>query len=153
MSQDNKKYSSSGVTISKNSLKEGDKVTISYNGLLVNCGADSVYAYVGYNKMWEEKEYIPMKFEDGFFTASFKLKKSGTLNISFKDGADNWDNNSFANYTFEISAKKASSATTAKTQTKKKSTSTSSKVSKTKKTATPKATAKKKTAVQKAKNK
>jgi hypothetical protein len=98
-------YSENGVILSKKELKLGDKVLLSYDGLLVKSGADQVIAHIGYGDMWDEKAFIPMDAEDGVFTATFIVGQAKDLNISFKDGADNWDNNSNLNYTFTVNEK------------------------------------------------
>lgn len=140
-------YINNGVKISKTAIKEGDEVTLSYEGFLAKNGASKVYAHVGYGDAWDSKDNIPMSFEKGVFKADLKVKKSSSLNICFKDDNDNWDNNSFNNYSFKIAQKAA--ATASKTETKtgakvaKSSSSSSEAVSVAKKTTTKAPSAKK----------
>lgn len=100
-------YSENGVTISKEKIIVGDTIILTYDGLLAKSGADVIVAHIGYGDSWDEKAYIPMDAVDGVFKVTFKVKQLNDLNITFKDGADNWDNNSMNNYTFEVSEKAA----------------------------------------------
>lgn len=116
-------YEDSGVELSKATINVGDEVTLLYRGLLAKSGADSVYAHIGYGDNWEGKEFIPMEKVEDVFKATIKVNLSDKLNIAFKDGVDNWDNNSQQNYSFNVSAKasKTSGASkTASTATEKK---------------------------------
>ena len=58
----------------------------------------------------ENKSFIQMTGESGEFSATFTAGIPGTLHVAFKDGADNWDNNSAKNYSFEVSEKKQKAA-------------------------------------------
>jgi len=98
-------YADNGVELSKSTISVGDEVTLFYSGLLAKCGADSVYAHIGYGDNWEFKEYIPMEKVEDVFRATIKISHPDTLNIAFKDSIDNWDNNSYQNYSFNISTK------------------------------------------------
>lgn len=107
MAKDTQPYAGNGVVLSKATLYVGDTVTLSYSGLLVASGADQIYAHIGYNENWEERAFVPMNNEDGVFVAPVKILLPGKLNISFKDSASNWDNNSSENYVFKTSKKAA----------------------------------------------
>jgi hypothetical protein len=100
-------YIENGISTSKTSLKVGDSITVTYNGLLANCGADSITMHIGYGDGWENKEFIPMEYDNGIFKASLVVDYSGSLNVAFKDSAENWDNNSGSDYTFKVSMTKA----------------------------------------------
>jgi hypothetical protein len=95
-------YIGNGIRLSKASPKVGDKITLYYNGILPECGADAVYANIGYGDEWDDKEFLYMDEEEGLFKVKFTVKQSGNMQICFKDGANNWDNNSLLNYTFNI---------------------------------------------------
>jgi hypothetical protein len=76
---------------------------VSYNGLLAKSGAQDVYAIVGYgnNLKWEDVEYYPLqKVGHQTFELILPVKRDGNINMAFKDGANNWDNNSGMNYSF-----------------------------------------------------
>ncbi|HOM01987.1 MAG TPA: carbohydrate-binding protein [Acetivibrio sp.] len=156
-------YADNGVEISKTSLGVGDEVTLYYKGLLAQSGADAIFAHIGYGENWEDKTFIPMERENDVFKATIKIDHADDLNIAFKDSGDNWDNNSWANYSFKVSKKakpakivsneektekktsaKSAKSSTAKSAASKKSTATKS--ASTKKTASGKS---KKTSVEK----
>lgn len=105
MASNAKKYVENGVLISKDKIKAGDKITLTYEGLLAKSGAELVIAHFGYGDEWEDKAYIQMEPVDGSFKLTFIVIQSKDLNVTFKDGADNWDNNSGNNYTFLVSDK------------------------------------------------
>lgn len=98
-------YSDNGIILSKKALHSGDKIGISYNGLLAQAGADSIFVHLGYGDKWENSAFIPMKHELDKFSAEIEIQEGKSLCICFKDAADNWDNNSGENYIFKISEK------------------------------------------------
>lgn len=76
---------------------------ITYDGLLARSGAQEISAVVGYgnNLSWEDvATYTLQKVDYQSFEASIPVKRSGNLNVVFKDSAGNWDNNSGMNYSF-----------------------------------------------------
>jgi Starch/carbohydrate-binding module (family 53) len=92
-------YTANGieVTQAENPMK------MSYTGMLAQSGAKEVYAVVGYgaNDRWEDIETIKLRKSRGKkFVLELAVKRSGNINIAFKDEAENWDNNSGNNYTF-----------------------------------------------------
>ncbi|SMC88240.1 carbohydrate-binding protein [Sporomusa malonica] len=77
---------------------------ITYNGLLPKSGATEVYAHVGYGRMWENtQDYKMTKTAHGFDVLIPIPEHADSLNICFKDAANNWDNNAGTNYSFVIS--------------------------------------------------
>lgn len=98
-------YSENGVTVSKSTIYVGDEILLKYSGLLVQNGAQTLYAHVGYGEEWEEKSFIPMTREGEDYVCPINVLLPGTLNVCFKDNADNWDNNSNTNYIFKITKK------------------------------------------------
>lgn len=46
-----------------------------------------------------------MIYEFDTFKAVFKILLTGSLNVAFKDSAENWDNNSGQNYSFSVGKK------------------------------------------------
>ena len=98
----NNEYLSSGITISPSVPSTGDKAKIAYDGLLSKNGAADVYARVGFGSNWDSLyDYRMVKTATGFET-SIPVKTSDTLNVCFKDCANNWDNNSGRNYSFDV---------------------------------------------------
>lgn len=88
-----------------------DMYKIVYTGELARKGAEKIYAAVGYgnNEQWEDAETLPMnKTAPGTFELLTFRKRPGNINVAFKDGADNWDNNLGQNYIFPDYADKGS---------------------------------------------
>ncbi len=100
-------YTSQGIEVNGKKMTAGEKISITYSGLLAASGADRVFAHYGYGDAWEDAELVEMTSCDGGFETQIELKMPGRLNLCFKDSAENWDNNSNANYTFDIAAKRA----------------------------------------------
>jgi len=98
-------YWKNGIKANQVSENEGNNLSITYDGLLYTSGADTIYAYYGYGTRWTNKSIVKMaKTDNGFYT-QIPLSKSGTMNMVFKDSAENWDNNSGENYSFVIKVK------------------------------------------------
>lgn len=79
---------------------------ISYEGILAQNGAATVYAHVGFGDMenWENTKIYPMQpSEKKGFELLIPVKNAKRINMAFKDDANNWDNNSGQNYSFENS--------------------------------------------------
>jgi len=100
-----KSYEDNGVLLSKKAIYSGDKVKVSYNGLLVQAGAKSIFLHVGFGDKWESSSFTPMKLEQGVFNAELEIIDSKSFGVCFKDCAENWDNNSGENYVYSISKK------------------------------------------------
>lgn len=87
---------------------------IVYDGLLPKSGATDVYAHVGYvsessltgNKVcsWSDVKDVKMRNVTGnAFEAVMPLERGeDTLCVTFKDSAQNWDNNAGEDYRFSI---------------------------------------------------
>ncbi len=101
-------YSDNGIYLSKPKLYAGEQEGLLYKGLLAESGADKIYAYIGYGEDWTEEEYVEMENSQDGFKANFIAKVPGVLNICFKDSANNWDNNSGRNYTYDVLNRKTS---------------------------------------------
>jgi hypothetical protein len=98
----NNAYYTNGVIADK----EGSTLNLTYNGLLSRSGASEVYAFCGYGTTWSMQDVIKMQKTNTGFEASIPIKKSGDLNIAFKDSANNWDNNNGMNYSFTLISSK-----------------------------------------------
>jgi hypothetical protein len=110
-------YTHQGIEISGRKLCAGEKVTLTYSGLLASSGADKVFVHYGYGDSWDKQEQKEMSACKDGFEADIDLKVPGSLNICFRDSAGNWDNNSNINYSFKISAKKTTRGSRKKTPT------------------------------------
>lgn len=91
-----------GVAISPASPVVGDKVTILYDGLLSKNGAEEVTVHLGYGSNWDSEQDVPMVKGDTCFEATIPALREDFLNLSFKDPANNIDNNTGNGYSFDI---------------------------------------------------
>lgn len=83
-------------------VRSGGKVHIRYHGLLKNSGADAVYLHYGYDG-WHNSQTMPMyRTAEGDFFTEVNVAANKEVNFCFKDGADNWDNNSGWNWRCEV---------------------------------------------------
>jgi len=151
MAKSKQEYANNGVEISKATIGVGDEVTLFYKGLLAQCGAEEIYAHIGYGKEWENKAFIPMERDNDVFKATIRIERPDNLNVAFKDSGDNWDNNSMANYSFKVSKRvtKTSSKASDTEKSAKSDKKSSCKTSKTCKSAASESGTAKKTATAK----
>jgi hypothetical protein len=112
-------YADNGVILSKSSLNVGEEVLLSYTGLLAQSGADQIFVHIGYGENWQEKAFVPMENDNGVFKAAVKAILPGVLNFSFKDSANNWDNNSSNDYSIKVSEKAKRSTKASEVKSKK----------------------------------
>ncbi|NPV26171.1 MAG: carbohydrate-binding protein [Firmicutes bacterium] len=91
-----------GITINPYPLNAGELVTVTYNGLLAQSGADQVYLHMGYGDGWHNTQDLKMQKTQRGWEKSFSLTEAGSLNLCFKDSANNWDNNNGKNWTYPI---------------------------------------------------
>lgn len=97
-------YHDNGVIIYPAVPSAQSNSKIIYNGLLPQKGAKEVYAHVGYGPNWENVQDYKMTQEAHGFEAAISIpQRAASLHICFKDGANNWDNNAGANYSFVVS--------------------------------------------------
>lgn len=94
----NNLYKNNGLTINPSSFTSGDKIKITYNGLLSQSGAEEIFAHIGWGEAWEDVNDIKMSKTKSGFTATIIFDKASVLNVCFKDAMNNWDNNNGCNY-------------------------------------------------------
>lgn len=92
-------YKSNGITVSPASFSCGDKIKVTYNGLLSQAGADEIYAHIGWGENWDNVNDVKMSKTKTGFTATITADYS-SLNLCFKDTCNNWDNNNGNNYVY-----------------------------------------------------
>lgn len=102
VSKKNNAFISNGVALSPAIPTAGEKVKIVYDGLLSKSGATHVYAHVGFGSKWENIADHRMTRTMTGFEASIPVQQADIMNVCFKDCANNWDNNSGKNYTFDV---------------------------------------------------
>jgi len=93
-----------GVVVDLVPITAGEEITIFYNGLLHDSGADQVWLHVGYGDAgnWRNVNDYRMEYTDYGWVKKLKVENEKRLNICFKDSANNWDNNNGLNWSFEI---------------------------------------------------
>ncbi len=99
------KYESNGIKLSKKIIYKGDKIKVTYNGLLAQSGAERIYLHYGFGSDWTDSSFVQMNKVDEGFSAEIHILHQTNLGLCFKDSADNWDNNSGENYLYGISVK------------------------------------------------
>ena len=105
MGNNKKLYRKNGIMINPGTLHPDHHVKILYDGLLNQQGATHLYAHVGFNEEWASEQDYPMVRKDNGFEVCIPVQHADTLNVAFKDCANNWDNNSGHNYTFDVAEK------------------------------------------------
>ena len=76
-----------------------DKVAkINYHGKLLNTNSDSISIVYGYGQNWDYTDEKSMVKVDNGYEVEIPMKSYDTFNFCFKDGYNNWDNNSQFNY-------------------------------------------------------
>ncbi|OPX43040.1 carbohydrate binding domain protein [Ruminiclostridium hungatei] len=105
-----KTYEDNGVILSRKAFYSGDRLKITYRGLLASEGAESVYLHFGFGDGWDSSSYIQMERISEGFLAEIQVQDGKSLELCFKDSANNWDNNSGNNYVYKISAKRQKKA-------------------------------------------
>ena len=101
------KYSTAeqGIKLNTDIVKARDVVEITYKGILAQSDTSDVYLHCGSSdiKNWNDIQDIKMtKNSDNTFTASVLVQEGSTFNMCFRDGSNNWDNNSGSNYSLQI---------------------------------------------------
>lgn len=94
----------SGVKVQPMPITLGETVTIDYQGLLAQSGANQVFAHIGYgpHENWTGIQDVMMELKGGN-TWSCEIEPLGSrLNFCFHDGANNWDNNNGHNWSVTI---------------------------------------------------
>ena len=94
----------SGIAVEPTPITLGDELKIEYRGLLAQSGAEAVYLHYGFGPGdWRSIQEISMeKGTDGAWTAVVQAGERGRFSFCFRDNANNWDNNSGRNWSYEI---------------------------------------------------
>jgi hypothetical protein len=78
------------------------KVKISYTGKFFENNSNTVFIHYGFGKNWENGSDIQMTKSELGYQAEIDLIKSDTFNICFYNDKNEWDNNNFQDYIFQI---------------------------------------------------
>ncbi len=83
-------------------IVENSKVKISYVGTLYQAGSEELYVHYGFGINWENVSDIKMEKTELGFQCEIEIGESNCLNLCFRNGNGEWDNNNGMNYSFPI---------------------------------------------------
>ena len=83
-------------------LMQNSKVKISYTGVFFENDSEEVYIHYGFGVSWDNLSEIKMEKTELGFQNEIDLIESDTFNFCFRNGNDEWDNNEYQNYVFEL---------------------------------------------------
>lgn len=81
---------------------QNSKLKISYVGTLYQQGSTEVFLHYGFNTNWDNVNDIKMERTNLGFQCEIEIGDFDTLNLCFRNNKNEWDNNNFENYIFEI---------------------------------------------------
>lgn len=83
-------------------LIENSIVKLSYTGKLFQNNSEEVFIHYGFGDNWDNVTELPMIKTELGFQIEFQLISSDKLNICFRNSNNEWDNNNYNNYIFQI---------------------------------------------------
>lgn len=83
-------------------LLQNSKVKISYTGKFFEDNSEEVYIHYGFGPFWDNLSEIKMEKTELGFQSEIDLIESDTFNFCFRNGNDEWDNNDYQNYVFDL---------------------------------------------------
>ena len=83
-------------------LMQNSKVKISYTGRFFENGSEDVYIHYGFGTFWDNLSEIKMEKTELGFQTEIELIESDSFNFCFRNGNNEWDNNSSQNYVFNL---------------------------------------------------
>ena len=83
-------------------LLQNSKVKISYTGTFFEDGSEEVFIHYGFGNYWDNLSEIKMEKTELGFQAEIELIESDTFNFCFRNEKNEWDNNNYENYIFEL---------------------------------------------------
>ncbi|MBR3255656.1 MAG: hypothetical protein IKF97_05565 [Clostridia bacterium] len=83
-------------------LIENSNVKISYTGKFFQDESEDVFLHYGFGINWNNVSEIKMEKTELGFQAEVNLIEGESLNLCFRNGNDEWDNNEGQNYSFPI---------------------------------------------------
>lgn len=85
------------VELYPDSPRRGQNVTINYNGILAQNGADTIWLHYGHDN-WQGRSFKKMEREGHKFSCQIEAEGRKSIEFCFKDSADHWDNNNGMNW-------------------------------------------------------
>lgn len=83
-------------------LIQNSKVKISYTGVFFEDNSEEVYIHYGFGVSWDNLSEIKMERTELGFQTEIDLIESDTFNFCFRNGNNQWDNNNYQNYVFDL---------------------------------------------------
>lgn len=83
-------------------LFQNTKVKISYTGTFFEDDSEEVFIHYGFGTYWDNLSEIKMEKTELGFQAEIELIESDTFNFCFRNEKNEWDNNNYQNYIFEL---------------------------------------------------
>lgn len=83
-------------------LIQNSKVKISYTGVFFENDSEEVYIHYGFGPFWDNLSEIKMERTELGFQTEIDLIESDTFNFCFRNGNNEWDNNDYQNYVFDL---------------------------------------------------
>lgn len=83
-------------------LIQNSTVKISYTGKLFQDSSEEVYIHYGFGLNWDNLNDIKMEKTELGFQAEINLIDGDTFNFCFRNNNNEWDNNDYQNYIFEL---------------------------------------------------
>lgn len=83
-------------------LIQNSKVKISYTGVFFENDSEEVYIHYGFGPFWDNLCEIKMERTELGFQTEIDLIESDTFNFCFRNGNNEWDNNDYQNYVFDL---------------------------------------------------
>ena len=77
-------------------------VKIYYTGSFFENGSEEVYIHYGFGPFWDNLSEIKMERTELGFQCEIDLIESDTFNFCFRNGNNEWDNNDYQNYVFDL---------------------------------------------------
>lgn len=83
-------------------LLQNSRVKISYTGTFFEDDSQEVYIHYGFGPFWDNLSEVKMERTELGFQTEIDLIESDTFNFCFKNENDQWDNNNYQNYIFNL---------------------------------------------------
>ncbi|MEW5921001.1 MAG: carbohydrate-binding protein [Bacillota bacterium] len=81
--------------------RRGQDVSLIYQGILYQNGADNVWLHYGFDN-WSKVSTIGMQRRTDGFHCQIKADGRNDMSFCFKDSADHWDNNNGMDWNISI---------------------------------------------------